>query len=247
VHGIERCGEASAVVTAWRALDEQLGVALSPSTNCDTVPHVWECPQHPAEETPRAAHPYARRLHSTQDRAHYYHYHSVQGNLRQWRDTPGREYVLVSVDDLRRLRFPVASDQRMIRMALEQAEEVEPDRARAQPEPPPEGAAGAAPASGTAGGAAGADPFAARPSLRITLQGIAAPQHVEERHRLLRARLITLLGVLDTPGDREARGCTHEDLVWRVKVGVGRRVPAMMFFKAMNGRYILDCCVRRGN
>ncbi|CAK0820596.1 unnamed protein product, partial [Prorocentrum cordatum] len=183
VHGSERCGETSAVVTAWRALDEQLGVALAPSTNCNT------------------------------DRAYYYHYHSVQGNLRQWRDTPGREYVLVSVDDLRRLRFPVASDQRMIRMALEQAEEVERARARAQPEPPPEGAAGAAPASGTAGGAAGADPFVARPSLRITLQRIAGPQHAEERHRLLRERLITLLGVLDTPGDRDARGCTHEDLV----------------------------------
>eukprot|EP00959_Pyramimonas_sp_CCMP1952_P335270 7020346-Pyramimonas_sp.AAC.1 len=39
VHGIERRGEASAVVTAWRALDEQLGVALFPSANCDTVPH----------------------------------------------------------------------------------------------------------------------------------------------------------------------------------------------------------------
>eukprot|EP00959_Pyramimonas_sp_CCMP1952_P216885 4535680-Pyramimonas_sp.AAC.1 len=34
---------------------------------------------------------------------------------------------------------------------------------------------------------------------------------------------------------------------WRVRVGVGRRVPAMVFFKAMNGRCILDCCVRRGN
>ena len=126
---------------------------------------------------------------------------------------PGREFVLVSADDLRRLRFPVASDQRMIRQALERAEEVEQARARAEPESPPADAVDATPAPGGAGEAAGADPFVALPNLRITLRKIVGPQHAEERHRLIRERLITLLDVLDTPKERNARGCTHEDLV----------------------------------
>ena len=98
---------------------------------------------------------------------------------------------MVSIDDLRRLRFPVASDQRMIRQALERAEEVEQARARAEPESPSADAVDATPAPGRAGEAAGADPVVALPNLRITLRKIVGPQHAEERHRLIRKRLIT--------------------------------------------------------
>ena len=204
VHGSERDGHGSAVASAWEALHEQLGIALAPSRHANTTPHTWEDPRHTTEETWSPAHPYAQQLNAAQDRAFYYHYHSVKGNLRQWKVVPGREYVLVAVEDLRRLNFATASDKLMLRHALEHAEEVEQVRARAPPGPPP---------AGEAGRAAEEDPFVTLPSLQATLRKIAGPQHAEERHRLLKERLVSLLGVLDTQEERDGRGCTHGDLV----------------------------------
>ena len=126
--GKERFGDASPVQTAWRTLEEDVGVVLSPWKNCGSIPHTWTQPAHPPGDTMTEAHPFARRLGVGQGSVVYYHYHAIGGNLAPGRPSAVFDLRLVSMEDLREIVIPDPEGQRMLRVALEQAAEVGPRR-----------------------------------------------------------------------------------------------------------------------